>query len=530
MSQHSCFHQVGGLVGNPPAPAWPIVAGFPASHRDISRLPSEVPKKIMEDGETIIIRSEGAVVLIAPANFGGPTPGAGTWSGPDGDGNDQDMKAHVMTFSGGVPDPKLKQYGVGCCPAPFLKIREGATIRVILDNLDPHAGHSIDFHSVLGLKGGADILKAAPGKRTEVLLTFPNPGIFTYHCAGDGSGPYSMLEHFMMGMNGICMVVPKHTNPLATQGIWAKMQCAQEFCVTQIDLFLKDCEPEPGHESTTSGAPLKIYDGIAAISGTVPALSVFNGRVGSLIDNAIVACPNHDMIIYYCGMMAHHSSMHMIGGIWSEVYSGACRRAVAETQDTWACPTASATAFVVNKADHRQTSDNGFAVLVDHLVSYVARGALGVFVTQDPEDCEDEHCRRMAALKKKIWSRDVSDHLSRSIKLPSSISIEDYQKVLTTNIGNLGSSRCDCRGLAGKSGTNVNSVLAAVSSNVSKVKNGHSAVHTPNSVNAIHTGRAAGSQPLVPVSQRNVLSTLEKSMKNVDQLWKSKYPGYKIGY
>ena len=218
------FAFAGKVHADKPAfdPVFPLVgkiAGTPYPYPvDIARDPNDVPKQALPDGAKIVITAHEIEAYISPKG------NASKWAG---DGSD--VKFRYFAFGGGHPDqdpaPKV--------PAPFIRVRAGNTITVVLDNTQGKEPHSIDFHSVVGIKGGASVLVAEPGGTAQTTLTMRNPGTYVYHCAAKGA-PFGIAQHMNNGMFGIVLVEPRNPDHPFNQ----RAHNATEFYLFQQDVFL----------------------------------------------------------------------------------------------------------------------------------------------------------------------------------------------------------------------------------------------------------------------------------------------------
>lgn len=73
----------------------------------------------------------------------------------------------------------------GHVPGPFIRLRQGDTFEVHLDNSKGKLTHTVDFHAVTGPGGGAGV------------------GFFVYHCAGN-----PIPSHIANGLYGVILVEP----------------------------------------------------------------------------------------------------------------------------------------------------------------------------------------------------------------------------------------------------------------------------------------------------------------------------------
>ena len=352
----------GAVQAEKPAfdPLFPLVgkvAGTPYPYPvDIARDPNDVPKHPLPNGAKIVITAHEIEAYISPKD------NARKWAG---DGSD--VKFRYFAFGGGHPtqDPAPK------VPGPFIRVRAGDTITVVLDNTNAKKAHSIDFHSVVGLKGGATVLVAEPGGTAQLTLTMRNPGTYVYHCAAKGT-PFGIAQHMNNGMFGIVLVEPRDPYHPFNRRVYN----ATEFYVFQQDLFIG----EPDASGVAGFGESKM------VKTLVPDYSVYNGRVGSLIDYPMLAKSGSPAVIYHGASGVHIPSPHMIGEIWDAVYSqGDILSKPLRNIDSSLVPTAG-TAVYVMRGDRLVPTDlsNGLGpeldVMIDHSFAHFRLGALGLML------------------------------------------------------------------------------------------------------------------------------------------------------
>ena len=237
----------------------------------------------------------------------------------------------------------------GTVPGPFIRAREGDTVRVTIHNdetsLHPH---NVDFHAVTGPGGGAAATIVAPGESKTLTFKALNAGLFIYHCAFGNPG-----LHMTHGMYGLILVEPKGGLPPVDK----------EFYVVQGEFY---SEGGLGREG------LQLFDTQAYLDGK-PQYVVFNGRTGALMDN--MTAKVGDTVRMYVGNGGVNlvSSFHVIGEIFDRVYrEGDLVSPPAEGLQTTLVPAGGAVMveFTVNYP--------GNYVLVDHALARVDRGAWGV--------------------------------------------------------------------------------------------------------------------------------------------------------
>ncbi len=245
----------------------------------------------------------------------------------------------------------------GTVPGPFLRVREGDTIRLTLTN-DPSSlhHHSIDLHAVTGPGGGAAATIVAPGESKTITFKALNPGIFIYHCAHP-----NVANHMAHGMYGLILVEPEEGLPPVDK----------EFYLVQGEFYSSGSLGRKG---------LQLFDAQAMLEGK-PQYIVFNGKTGALVDN--MKADVGDTVRLYIGNGGVNliSSFHVIGEIFDRVYrEGDLVSPPAESVQTTLIPAGGA-AMVEFKVDYP-----GNYVLVDHALSRLDRGAWGVLHVEGEAD------------------------------------------------------------------------------------------------------------------------------------------------
>lgn len=245
----------------------------------------------------------------------------------------------------------------GTVPGPFLRVREGDTVRLTLTN-DPTNlhHHSIDLHAVTGPGGGAAATIVAPGESKTITFKALNPGIFVYHCAHP-----NVANHMAHGMYGLILVEPAEGLPPVDK----------EFYVMQGEFYSSGSLGRKG---------LQLFDAEAMLDGT-PQYVVFNGKTGALADN--MTAQVGDTVRMYVGNGGVNliSSFHVIGEILDRVYrEGDLISPPAESVQTTLVPAGGAT-MVEFKTEYP-----GNYMLVDHALSRLDRGAWGVLHVEGEAD------------------------------------------------------------------------------------------------------------------------------------------------
>lgn len=246
-------------------------------------------------------------------------------------------------------------------PGPMLRVREGDSVVIHVDN-DPDSSmvHSIDFHSVTGPGGGAYMLQVPPGERRSIQFKATHAGLFVYHCAT----PH-IPTHLARGMFGLILVEPADGLP----------EVDREYYVMQGEYFTTARPGTKGHQTEDAD---RLFE-------EQPTYVVFNGRVGSLTgDRALKANVGETVRIYFgVGGPNTISSFHVIGEIFDRVYrEGALLDPPGRNIQTTLVPPGGAS-MVEFKVDYP-----GKYLLVDHALSRLDKGAVGILEVEGEKDLE----------------------------------------------------------------------------------------------------------------------------------------------
>lgn len=245
----------------------------------------------------------------------------------------------------------------GTVPGPFLRVREGDTVKLTLKN-DPTSlhHHSIDLHAVTGPGGGAAATIVAPGEEKTITFKALNPGIFIYHCAHP-----NVANHMAHGMYGLILVEPKEGLP----------KVDHEFYVVQGEFYSAGALGRKG---------IQLFDAQAMLDGK-PQYVVFNGRTGALAENMRAKVGETVRIYAGNGGVNLISSFHVIGEIFDKVYrEGDLVSAPARSVQTTLVSAGGATAVEFT------LEYPGNYILVDHALSRLDRGAWGVLNVEGKAD------------------------------------------------------------------------------------------------------------------------------------------------
>ena len=248
----------------------------------------------------------------------------------------------------------------GTVPGPMIRVRVGDVVQIHLKN-SPNSRnpHSIDLHAVTGPGGGAAVTQLGPGQAGAFEFTALNPGLYVYHCATP-----SVPMHIANGMYGLILVEPPAGLP----------RVDREFYVMQGEFYTKGKTLAPGlqpydHEKNRSERPEYV---------------VFNGRMGSLLDDKALTAKLGETVRLYVGNGGPNlvSSFHVIGEIFDKVYpeGGIGSQPPVSNIQTTLVPAGGA-AIVEMKLQVP-----GRFLLVDHsIVRAMDKGALGVLHVEGAE-------------------------------------------------------------------------------------------------------------------------------------------------
>jgi nitrite reductase (NO-forming) len=249
----------------------------------------------------------------------------------------------------------------GKVPGPFVRVRVGDTVEVVLKNHDDSmVMHNVDFHAVTGPGGGAVATEAGPGEMRSFEFKALNPGLYVYHCAIPMAA-----HHIANGMYGLILVEPEGGLPPVDR----------EFYVMQGELYT---EQAFGAKGLHADSYRKLLD-------ERPEYFVFNGAVGALTAETPLKAKVGETVRIYFGVGGPNftSSFHVIGEIFDRLYNlGSLTSTPLKDVQTATVPPGGA-AIVEFKLEVP-----GNYVLVDHALSRVGRGLAGILQVEGPDNLE----------------------------------------------------------------------------------------------------------------------------------------------
>lgn len=247
----------------------------------------------------------------------------------------------------------------GKVPGPFLRVREGDTVTINLENRkDSNMIHSVDFHAVTGPGGGAAVTQAAPGKTESFTFQAMKPGLYVYHCATP-----MVAHHIANGMYGLILVEPAGGLP----------EVDKEFYVMQGEVYTNE---RHGSHGELSFSLEKLLD-------EQPEYYIFNGSSNSLKKTHRMESDVGDTVRMFFGVGGPNatSSFHVIGEIFDRVYDeGALTDPPLHNVQTTSVAPGGATMVEF------ETDYPGRYILVDHALSRMERGLAGFLHVEGKAD------------------------------------------------------------------------------------------------------------------------------------------------
>jgi nitrite reductase (NO-forming) len=251
-------------------------------------------------------------------------------------------------------------------PGPFLRIRVGDTVNVNMANAkDSHMIHSVDFHAVTGPGGGAAVTQAAPGTSKGFTFKAINPGIYVYHCATP-----MVAQHISNGMYGLILVEPEGGLP----------KVDREFYVMQGELYTAQ---KHGTRGENEFSLEKLLD-------EKPEHVIFNGTHDALTKTHKMEAKVGETVRIFFGVGGPNltSSFHVIGEVFDRVYNqGDLTSPPLRNVQTTTVPAGGAT-MVEFKVEVP-----GRLILVDHALSRMEKGLVGILHVTGPENPEVFHSK-----------------------------------------------------------------------------------------------------------------------------------------
>lgn len=249
----------------------------------------------------------------------------------------------------------------GKVPGPFLRVRVGDTVDVRLKNAAESAMvHSVDFHAATGPGGGAASTQTNPGEETRVRFKALIPGLYVYHCATP-----MVAHHIANGMYGLILVEPEEGLPPVDR----------EFYVMQGEIYTEAAFGTRGSQDFN----------VEKLLNERPEYFVFNGSVGALSKLHPLEAKVGETVRIFFGVGGPNftSSFHVIGEMFDRVYNlgGVLSEPLKGIQTVLVPPGGAViTEFKLEVP--------GNYILVDHALSRLERGLVGILKVEGPANPE----------------------------------------------------------------------------------------------------------------------------------------------
>lgn len=237
----------------------------------------------------------------------------------------------------------------GKVPGPFVRVRVGDTVEVVMKNADDSAMmHNVDFHAVTGPGGGGIATMAAPGESKGFTFKAINPGLYVYHCATP-----MVAQHIANGMYGLILVEPEAGLP----------KVDREYYVMQGEIYTEQ----------PNGTKGELTESIEKLVAEQPEYLVFNGAADGLSRKPLTARTGETVRVFFgVGGPNKTSSFHVIGEIFDKAYplASVTSAPMSDVQTITVPPGGAAvTDFKVEVP--------GKFILVDHALSRLEKGLKG---------------------------------------------------------------------------------------------------------------------------------------------------------
>ena len=306
-----------------------------------------------DDGDPISGMAEVQAELVAPP--GVPEP---LHRGPAHVIVDLRIEEKQVQIAPGV-DYKVWTFN-GSVPGPMIRVREGDQVEVRLANPSSNlVVHNIDLHAVNGPGGGAGATNVNPGEDGGFFFQAKAPGLYVYHCAAG-----IVADHIANGMYGAILVEPE-----------AGMdEVDREYYVGQSEYYTDGANGDEGLQELD---PEKLL-------AERPEYVVFNGHTQALQDNQSLTAETGETVRLYVANGGPNlvSSFHVIGEIFDDTYNlGSLDAPHPVTNVQTVLVPAGGSAIVEFFVDVP-----GVYRLVDHSLSRVAKGALGLLTVTGDDD------------------------------------------------------------------------------------------------------------------------------------------------
>lgn len=295
---------------------------------DIVRDPADLPSPIGDRAPAVV-----HVTLTAKEIVGALDPASGT-------------AYRYWTFNGKVP-------------APFIRVRQGDTIEMTLENAkDSQMVHSIDFHAAIGPGGGAAFTQVPPGQSKTFTFQANTPGLFVYHC-----GSPMIAQHIANGMYGLILVEP-------AGGL---SHVDHEYYLMQGEIYTTAPKGKTGLQQFS----------LENLMQENAQYYLFNGAVDAVTREYPLHANEGETVRIYFGNAGPNatSSLHMVGEIFTRYYAlGSLSSPPLAGIQTASIPPGGAGIVEV------KASVPGKFTLMDHAISRMEKGNMALLEVKGPDN------------------------------------------------------------------------------------------------------------------------------------------------
>jgi len=295
---------------------------------DVVRDPSDLPPSVGDRAPAVV-----RVTLTSKELVGALDPASGT-------------TYRYWTFNGKVP-------------APFIRVRQGDTVEVTLENSkDSQMVHSLDFHAAIGPGGGAALTQVPPGQSKTFTFQATTPGLFVYHC-----GSPMIAQHIANGMYGLILVEPAGGLP----------HVDHEYYIMQGEIYTTAPKGKAGLQQFSA----------ENLTQENAQYYLFNGAVDAVAKEYPLHANEGETIRIFFGNAGPNAtaSIHMVGEIFTRYFPlGGLTSAPLSGIQTAGVPPGAA-AILELKA-----SMPGEFVLMDHAMSRMEKGDMALLEVKGPEN------------------------------------------------------------------------------------------------------------------------------------------------
>jgi len=235
----------------------------------------------------------------------------------------------------------------GQIPGPMIRVREGDTVTVTIDNPDGNGmPHNVDLHAVYGTGGGSVATSAAPGESNAAEFRCEYPGAYIYHCAVP-----NLDYHISSGMFGMILVEPEDGLP----------EVDHEFYFGQHEVYTDGGAGAEGHHAFDHQAMKEESPTYVLLNGEKYAYAAANrGPLEASVGDTA-------RVFMVTGGPNVTSNFHPIGNVWTRAFRDGDLRNPHYNTQTVAVPPGSC---MVGEMDLPVPERVKF---VDHALSRVAR-------------------------------------------------------------------------------------------------------------------------------------------------------------